>query len=514
MKDVSAALLVAGLLLFGGLSGLEGSVVVDLTEYTPEEFNLELQNHESIFVKFYTPSCPHCKSMAKDFALVARQLQEHEEEGSAAIVLAEVDCSHDAGEEICSKYAIVGFPTLKLFRYGSFYKNYAGQRNAKTMKKWLLSQIQGSSRILPSVSHLSEVVQQADAVTVSAVLKTGHTKLLAHFLKASKRVKQHPHFSDLLFYHVIVDDVQTVWAAFSMEKAASSVTLRRPHWLRSDLEPESVSITLSLKTNITEWVMNQTHGAVKFRTPKTDRNVHDPRVVGPLVVAFYDFDFRNDTNFTHHWRDQILALVADYPMFTFAISRSSDYAFYLQTKSLAVPRKPDAPVVILYDDLTVPYAMNASFSPQALRAFLHEIMGPTGYLPQLKSDSTCPDNVNWTLVCLPGQEFKRVSLSVKSVVLLVYKQVNEETMKLAMKVGKVHAKVGKEMLDVFAVDAARNQIPHAFEYPDNPVIFYITPHKKIHRIDRKFADYLVTELSRELLKKSSNLKMHRIKSEL
>jgi protein disulfide isomerase family A protein 3 len=492
-----------------------GSVVVDLTEYSVDEFNLELQNHESIFVKFFTPTCPHCRDMAKDFALVARQLQDQDE---YSIVLAEVDCSHDAGEEICSKYGIQGFPTLKLFRYGSFYKNYNAQRKAKTMKQWLLNQVQGSSMVLQSVSDLSALVQTSDDVVVAAVIKSGQMRLLSHFLKASRRVKLHPQFADVRFYHVITDDLpQTVWGSLSKEKPESSVTLYRPRWLQSTLESERVSISLTLKHNITAWVFNQSYGVIAFRTPKTDRNIHDPRSTGPLIVAFYDFDFRNNSEATHLWRDQIVPIANEYPMITFAISRISDYAYYLKSKSLVAPAGANAaPVVIFYDIITVPYVMEEKFSTESLKHFVENTMKDAGgSLPRLRSNSSCPDHVNWTLPCMSAAEFKqKVSLNTKEVLILIYKQMNDDTMKTVMRVSQFLAKVGIQNLESYTLDAFVNEVPHAFESPDYPVIFYVSKKKQVTKIDRKFTEILINELLRQHAKKQQSARKTHVKTEL
>lgn len=493
--------------------GVQTSAVVDLTEYTAEEFSLELQNHAAIFVKFYTPTCPHCKSMAQDFNLVARQLQEEDE---VSIVLAELDCSHDAGEEVCTKYGVAAFPTLKLFRYGSFYKNYNSQRNAKTMKKWLMNQVQGSSQLLQSVSELNEVIRSSDEVTVAAVVKSGQMKLLTHFLKASKKVKQHPMFAALNFYHVISDEMQNVWASFSKDQSIDChVSLHRPRWLQSVLQTDRASITLTLKRNITEWVFNQTYGLIGFRTPQTDRNIHDPRSTGPLVAVFYAFDFRNATNATHYWRDQLIPFVDQYHMLTFTISKSSDYGFYLKTKSLAVPDPLDPPVVMFYDSLTIPYAMDGQFTANNLHQFLDTVMRSNELMPRLRSNSSCPDNVNWTLPCMAGSDFKRnVALNPKEVVIIAYKQANGETLKLVMKVAQYMASGGSQVVDAFTLDTSLNEAPHAFDSNDYPVIFYVSASKKVLRIDRKFTEVLITEMVREYKKKHQVKNTHQTKTEL
>ena len=48
--------------------GSGSAIVVDLTEYTPQEFSLELQNHESIFVKVGPAALAACLTLSPSFS--------------------------------------------------------------------------------------------------------------------------------------------------------------------------------------------------------------------------------------------------------------------------------------------------------------------------------------------------------------------------------------------------------------------------------------------------------------
>lgn len=468
--------------------------VVDLTEYTADEFNSELQNHESIFVKFFTPSCPHCKAMASDFALVARQLHDQDQ----PIVLAEVDCSHEAGEPICTANKVYAFPSLRLYRYGHLYKEYKGDRTAKAMKRWTLNQIQGSSKLVTSATELRNIVQQSDVITVSAVVKSGQLKQLTHFLKTSKRVKQHPVFADIQFYHLITQEIsQTVWASVTNQKTGATVTLRRPDWLKSRLEKQEIVLPLTTKHNLTAWIFNQSYGIVKYRTPKTDRNIHDPQTIGRLVVAYYDFDIRLEYDKTHSVRDQLVPYANQYPHITIAISRTSDYVYYLKSKSLPLPQASDPPVVMMYDKLTIPYLMDGDLS-ENMRTFLE-----TGYgnqlKPHLRSKESCPSSSNWTLTCITSQDLK--SRFTKSAILVVYRQMNDETQKLVTKLQKLTEKSVTESLDFLSLDASVNELPQVFDSPDFPSLFFVNVTLKVTRIERNRIDSVMPDLIRKFIPK-------------
>ncbi|CAK0838987.1 unnamed protein product [Prorocentrum cordatum] len=68
------------------------------------------------FVKFYAPWCGHCRAMAKDWALLAQQL-----EGEAGI--AQVDATTEVG--VATEWGIRGYPTLVLIS-GNRSKKYSG----------------------------------------------------------------------------------------------------------------------------------------------------------------------------------------------------------------------------------------------------------------------------------------------------------------------------------------------------------------------------------------------------
>ena len=57
--------------------------------------------------------------------------------GSESIVIADVDCTDEAGEDVCKKYNVTGYPTLKSFYPGSdvFGESYEGGRDFDSLKE-------------------------------------------------------------------------------------------------------------------------------------------------------------------------------------------------------------------------------------------------------------------------------------------------------------------------------------------------------------------------------------------
>ncbi|GBG82642.1 hypothetical protein CBR_g35008 [Chara braunii] len=88
---------------------VEGSDVLVLT---PETFDEVVGKDQYVFVKFYAPWCGHCKRLAPDWDVLGTAFKKV---GSVAI--AKVDC--DAHKDLCSRFSISGYPTLKFFPKGS-----------------------------------------------------------------------------------------------------------------------------------------------------------------------------------------------------------------------------------------------------------------------------------------------------------------------------------------------------------------------------------------------------------
>jgi len=109
------------------------SHVATLTEAT---FDKHIAENEITLVEFYAPWCGHCKALAPEYEQAAVMLQ-----GQAS--LAKVDCTEH--RELCSKYEVQGFPTIKLFRNdGEEPTDYDQARKADAIAKFMLKQKQAA----------------------------------------------------------------------------------------------------------------------------------------------------------------------------------------------------------------------------------------------------------------------------------------------------------------------------------------------------------------------------------
>lgn len=106
----------------------------------------------------FAPWCGHCKALAPEYETAATALKEKD------IPLAKVDCTEE--QELCQKYGVEGYPTLKVFRGPENNIPYSGQRKADAIISYMTKQA------LPAVSAVDkdsiEEFKTADKVVLVA----------------------------------------------------------------------------------------------------------------------------------------------------------------------------------------------------------------------------------------------------------------------------------------------------------------------------------------------------------
>jgi len=136
--------LLAALLCVARADG-DHSKVVTLTAANFDDF---VAKTPLSLIEFYAPWCGHCKALAPEYDAAAKEL-----EGNESGKLAKVDCTTE--RDLCGKYDVSGFPTVKLFRNdGSEPVDYDQARKADAIVKFMIKQS------APAVTDLAD----ADAV--------------------------------------------------------------------------------------------------------------------------------------------------------------------------------------------------------------------------------------------------------------------------------------------------------------------------------------------------------------
>jgi thioredoxin-like negative regulator of GroEL len=118
-------------------------------------FITAIGSDDLVFVKFFSPRCPHCRTMAPAYAAVAQRMQA----SKMPLRVMNVDCTEEPNRSMCETHVPAGYPTLKLFSKGEIVDEYTGVRDETSMMRWLEHAV--DFRVLPRVEHLSSKVDLA-----------------------------------------------------------------------------------------------------------------------------------------------------------------------------------------------------------------------------------------------------------------------------------------------------------------------------------------------------------------
>merc|ERR1711903_325217 len=116
-------------LTFVGLLAITGANAgaVDLTE---GDFDAQIfESGKGAFVKFYAPWCGHCKALKPAWDKLG-----DEYDGSSTVLIGDVDCT--VHQNLCQKYGVQGYPTLKYFTANPMGDAYNGGRDYEELSKF------------------------------------------------------------------------------------------------------------------------------------------------------------------------------------------------------------------------------------------------------------------------------------------------------------------------------------------------------------------------------------------
>ncbi|CAJ1343406.1 unnamed protein product [Effrenium voratum] len=118
---------------------LLGRVAGDALEVTSDNWEEKVMKPveagKTAFVKFYAPWCGHCKKLKPDWDKLASKW--NKADSNALIV--DVDCTTDANKDMCGKYGVQGYPTLKYFGPSTSKDgdSYEDARDLKALNKFV-----------------------------------------------------------------------------------------------------------------------------------------------------------------------------------------------------------------------------------------------------------------------------------------------------------------------------------------------------------------------------------------
>lgn len=100
----------------------------DIIDLTHEDFD-EIVKEHPVFIKFYSPTCPHCQKLVPIWEKVGSMAPTYPQ----YFMVGDVDCSVESS--LCDRFGVRGVPTLIYFNEGRMYK-FLGSREYNDIMKF------------------------------------------------------------------------------------------------------------------------------------------------------------------------------------------------------------------------------------------------------------------------------------------------------------------------------------------------------------------------------------------
>ncbi|PIK61291.1 hypothetical protein BSL78_01782 [Apostichopus japonicus] len=388
----------------------------DVLEYDADTFDDNIGDHEIILVEFYAPWCGHCKKLAPQYEEAATALKVSD----PPVPLAKVDC--DANKELCSKFGVSGYPTLKIFRDGSMSADYNGPRDAGGIVSYMQKQAGPVSKELTTSQAVEDFLGVEQPAVIGFFPSDNDDK--SEFDKVANSL-----FEKYKFAFTTNADV-----AKEHGYEENAVVLFRPRRLHTKLEPTSVKYDGVIK---------------KFKVEKFIKENAIQLLEEPVMKV----------------------AKAQTEEIYFAVANAQDFSHQLEEYDL---KFTDKPVVTITGKNDEKFKMEDEFKPDgvALAEFLTKYFA--GELEQyLKSEPVPASNDGPVKVVVAKTFDEIVNDADKDVLIEFYAPWCGHCKTLAPKYEELGEKLtSDENIVIAKMDATANDVPGNYQVSGFPTIYW------------------------------------------
>uniref|UniRef100_A0A672FQF0 Protein disulfide-isomerase A3 n=1 Tax=Salarias fasciatus TaxID=181472 RepID=A0A672FQF0_SALFA len=435
------------LILLAALAG--SSRASDVLEFTDDDFDSRIGDHDLILVEFFAPWCGHCKRLAPEYEAAATRLK-------GTVALAKVDCT--ANSNVCSKYGVSeeSGPMMGPRSMGivSFLKKQAGPASVELkteadFDKFVADRMQVAGRVPEAASALRDNYRFA-----------------------------HTNSEALLQQHGIDGE---------------GIVLFRPPRLNSKFEDGSVKFTEDKFTSnkIKKFIQDNIFGICPHMT---DDN-KDQLKGKDLLVAYYDVDYDKNPKGSNYWRNRVMKVAKS------VLDQGKKLNFFGMSGSSG-----ELPLVAIRSAKGDKFVMSEEFSVSSERFLQDYFNGSLLILRKLwQADAL---NLPACLQVVVAENFDSiVNDDSKDVLIEFYAPWCGHCKSLEPKYKELGEKLADDPNVVIAkMDATANDVPSPYEVSGSfPTIYFSTAGRKMnpkrYEVARvaDFVSYLKREASNPLV---------------
>jgi len=211
------------------LVGLSYSNVVEFNHDMPSL----IESGQALLVSFYAPWCGHCQQLAPTWKKVGERLKD------ASIIVGKLDCT--LHQDVATKYAIRGFPTIKIFRAGRAI-DFDGSRDENSIINWA-KRATGPS-ILTTKHKLVDMIEKHKTTPVFLYNGNAQTELWQKFQTVAEKYVPNISFFKNKSSSAEADKISVLKDGSEYIFDGSSSKL--PSWVKAEKESSFQPLTMKL----------------------------------------------------------------------------------------------------------------------------------------------------------------------------------------------------------------------------------------------------------------------------
>lgn len=441
-------------LFFLALFFIATAAAEDVVELKTSDFDSKLEKYDIALVMFYAPWCGHCKKLKPEFEKAATKLKTDD----PPVQLAKIDCTVE--KEICEKFKVTGYPTLKIFRKGHHSQDYEGPRETEGIIKYMRGQAGPSSKELKTYAEF-EKVTKSDDTTIIGFFET-KSKLQDSFHKVADTDRDRFRFA-----HTSEPSI--------LEKVGfkDDIVAYVPKKLHNKFDPPEFRYDGNYDTDkIREFLVHETNGLAGIRT-LGNLFQYEKR---PLFVVYYKVDYTLNPKGSNYWRNRVMKVAKEFQRKAyFAVSNKDDFMQEIEEYGLGDRKDSDEPIVAAHTD-SGKYPMNKEFSIENLESFVQSVLA--GKAESYLKSEPVPESQGDVKVIV-AKSFKEMVMDVdKDVLIEFYAPWCGHCKALAPKYDELGSKMADEDVVIAKMDATANDVPPQFQVRGFPTLYFVPKNTK------------------------------------
>lgn len=196
----------------------------------------------------------------------------------------------------------------------------------------------------------------------------------------------------------------------------------------------------------------------------------------PLVVAYYNVDYKKNPKGSNYWRNRILKVAKNFPKLNFAISAKDDFQHELNEFGVEFS-DGKKPIALARNEKNQKFVMQDEFTVETFEKFLTDLEGDKLEV-YMKSEAIPEDNSGNVKVAVSKNFDDIVMNNDKDILIEFYAPWCGHCKQLAPIFDELGDKMANEDVEIVKMDATANDVPPLFEVRGFPTLFWLPKDSK------------------------------------